>query len=473
MVVKNLKTFYMNSLHNFNFPDPPARIHLVGIKGQAMTGLAQLLKGHGYQITGSDVADVFTTDAVLKTNNITVFEGFDHQNITSDVNLVIYSTAYNTTHPELVEAASRGIPYIILPVAQQFLLSLAKQRVCVAGSHGKTTTTAMLSLILTEANLNPTALVGAPVAAWHANARMGADDIFVLEADEYQNKFQYYDATEAIVTNVDYDHPDVYANSEVYLQAFKDFVRKMPATGLLLLNADDVNTPSLISETDATVQTFGVTESATWRLANLQFVNHAMSFDLFFEEKFLTNLTLAYPGLHYAMDAVAALAMSIHLGADLSFAKRALAQYRGTSRRLEIIGHYNGALVLDDYAHHPTEMRATIDAIKQAYHDKRLILIFEPHTFSRTEALLTDFAKVLATVDKLYLPPIFASAREKRGTVTPEFLATTINQLGGHAVAYASFADILADLKSTVQETDVVLTMGAGDVWHIAHDLVQ
>lgn len=462
----------MNYSNNIQLPEPPAHIYLVGIKGQAMTALAQLLKHHGYKVSGSDVAEVFPTDKVLRHLGVFVHEGFSVDNVPADAALVVYSTAYKPEHPELVVAAERGIPLLSHPLLQRELLSLATNRVCVAGTHGKTTTSAMLARILEEAGLNPTALIGAPVAGWEANARAGGDEIFVLEADEYQNKLQYYDATHAVITSVDYDHPDVFRNLESYQQVFVDFIKKIPSEGYVLLCRDN-EAFALRSESVAQVETYGLHEASDWKIKNITYIETEMRFEVEHIGQSLGSFQLSYPGEHYALDATAALAMAIRLGAEVDACRTALRHYRGTSRRLERIGNYNDAPVFDDYAHHPSEISPTLRALRDAYPGRRLVVVFEAHTFTRTEALLSQFATALAEADVLYIPPIFGSAREQRGTINEQTFAEAINIAGGHATPVANFEIALALLRDTITENDVVVTMGAGDVWKIAKSLTN
>lgn len=453
-------------------PEAPARIHLVGIKGQAMTALAQILQGHGYEVTGSDVDEIFPTDAVLRRLGVSVTEGFSPDNISKDVALVVYSTAYNVTHVELQQAAKLDIPTLPHPLLQAELMSIAANRVCVAGTHGKTTTSAMLSRILEDADLNPTALIGAPVSGWNANARSGGDDVFVLEADEYQNKLQYYTPTHSIVTSVDFDHPDVFPDMSAYKQVFVDFVKKMPSTAYLLL-AHQAGSMELADSTAAQIETYGLKENSNWLIANIQFSDGQMKFEIQHNGESLGIFELAYTGVHYALDATAAVAMAQKFGVSTEQCKKTLRSYKGTARRQEKIGEYKGALVFDDYAHHPAEISLTIDAFKDTYPGRRLLVVFEAHTYTRTEALLEDFAIALAKADFVCIPPIFGSAREDRGKITPQGFADAINRAGGNAKAKNDFDHVLSCLKGEIKEGDIVVTMGAGDVWQVAKELAQ
>lgn len=458
---------------NVKLPDAPARIHLVGIKGQAMAGLAQLLQSHGYTVTGSDVAETFPTDAVLRKLNIPVAENFSAENITKDISLVVFSTAYNEAHIELQQAGKLGIPTLPHPLLQKELLSFSANRVCVSGTHGKTTTSAMLARILEDATLDPTALIGAPVAGWGTNARPGGDNIFVLEADEYQNKLQYYDATHVILTSVDYDHPDVFPTKADYQQVFKDFVARIPQSGYFLYFNEDPDVVALTNLVNAEGESYGLKEGSDWLIANIKFAEGGTEFEVIHKRNSLGVFKISYSGIHYALDATASIAMAIKLGASVDQCKKTLRSYQGTARRQEKIGMYNEALVFDDYAHHPAEIQPTIEAFRKAYPGQRLIVVFEAHTYTRTEALLPDFATALSKADLVYIPPIFGSAREKKGNITPEFFAGAINDVGGKAESRESLSEILNALRKNVKPGDVVVTMGAGDVWQVAKKLVN
>lgn len=438
-----------------------------------MVALAEVLQGLGYQITGSDVAEVFPTDVVLKKLSILYHEEFAANNIGEDVRGIVYSTAYGLDHIERRAAAERGLaewsaPQIIGQLTERF-----SKTVAVAGSHGKTTTTSMLGLMLEDGGIDPTVMVGSPVAKWGSSARLGKSDWFVLEADEYQNKLALYHPCYAIVTNVDYDHPDFFKTKENYEQVFKDFISKISPDGLLVLCADDPFTPTLSEMTKARVITVGFSEAADWQIQNLLIGETQTRFSIKVGSETIFNIALPVVGLQYAIDATAAMVVAVEAGVSVERLRQTLATYHNTKRRLETWGSYHGAQVIDDYAHHPTEIWVTLDGLKKAHPNAKLWCIFESHTFSRTRAFLDNFAKALSLADHVLLYPVFSSAREHVASITNEDLASAVNAINANkAVAVNDLAGIKAAL-SEVSPNDLIITMGAGDVWKVAQVLTK
>ena len=444
------------------FFDPPARIHLIGVKGVAMTGVAELLLQQGYVVTGSDTAEVFPTDAVLKRLSIVCANGFAADHVGPGVAAVIYSTAYGSEHVERRAASAQGIPQWSYPEFIGWLFNSHRHAIAVAGSHGKTTTTALLARLLEEGGLDPTAVVGSTVSEWGSNARLGRSSWFVLEADEYQNKFQYYRPRYLIITNVDYDHPDFFSTPAHYEEVFLKFAATLP-----LLNR-------LQAATRAPLVTYGEKPEDTWQLVNVRLTEDGTMFDVMKQGKPYGVCRMSLSGLAYALDALGALALADASGVPSDIALRTLARFRGTARRLEYRGEYRGALVIDDYAHHPAEIRATLTALRQRYPGRRLWCVFQPHTFSRTSTFLQEFAQALAEADQVVLLPIYSSVREAQGTVSHETLVQAINLVAsGLAWAVASHEAAVALLKREAAPHDIIVTMGAGDVWQVGQRLLQ
>lgn len=455
------------------FPDPPAILHLIGLKGVAMTALAEILQGQGYTVVGSDTSEVFPTDKVLKKLNIHCVKGFSAENIGPDTAAIIYSTAYLPDHIERRTAHGRGIAEWSYPEVVGILFTMYQQSIAVTGSHGKTTTTAMLARILEEGGLDPTAIVGSTVIDWGRNARLGHSPWFVLEADEYQNKFQYYAPRHLIVTNVDYDHPDYFPNVESYQKVFIDFVAKLPAWGTLIIWGEEPLLHQIIANCKAMVITYGEGEKNDWRLADAT-VSDATNFKVIKKGNTYGSFTIHIAGFHYALNAMGAIAMADAAGVNAEAIARALKNFRGTARRLEYSGEFNDAIIIDDYAHHPTEITATIKALRARYPGKRLWCVFQAHTFSRTNAFLSHFAKALSAADQVILPPIYASARESSGTINNQTIAKAINKLSAHKAQTVRSLEEAADiLRRVLKSDDVVVTMGAGDVWRVAEMIMS
>lgn len=453
---------------NKQFPDPPATLHFVGLKGVAMTALAEILQGQGYAIAGSDTTEAFFTDQVLKNLNIHCAQGFAAENIGHGVAAVVYSTAYVRDHIERSEARKRGIPEWSYPEVVGFLMAMHARSIAVAGSHGKTTTTAMLARMLEEGGLNPSAIVGSTVIDWGRNARLGASPWFVLEADEYQNKFQFYSPRHLIITNIDYDHPDYFPNVESYRNVFIDFVKRLPVDGTLIVWGEEPLKSDLRANCSAKFLTYGEDEKNDWRLVDVVIADDA-KFKVLKNGNFYGDFTIPVAGFHYALNALGAMVMADAAGVGRGDIARALKNFRGTARRLEYRGEFNGTIIFDDYAHHPTEIRATIRSLRARYSNHRLWCVFQPHTFSRTSAFFSEFVRALDGADKVILPPIYASARETSGEISNEAIAEAVNNLSpGKAQAVRSVEEAADILRGILKDGDVVVTMGAGDVWRVA-----
>lgn len=455
------------------FPDPPARLHFIGLRGVGMTALAQILQGHGYTITGSDSPDSFAFAPVLEQLGIHCAIGFDAAHVTHDVAGIIYSTAYPAEHPERRAAAAQGIPSWSYPEAVGFIMSLYEQSIAVAGSHGKTTTSALLSRMLEEGLVDPTALIGSTVVDWGRNARIGKSEWFVLEADEYQDKFQYYQPRHAIITNIDFDHPDFFKDVESYEQTFMRFAQRLPANGTLAVWGEEPSLAKLKAVALAPIITYGSGTANDWQLQDVQISSEQTTFSVVKQGETFGTFTINFPGEHYALNALGAMVLADRAGVRVEAIARALKYYRGTARRLEAKGEYRGAILLDDYAHHPTEIAATLRGLRARYPEARIWCVFQSHTYTRTAAFLEDFGKSLAIADEIVVLPTYGSAREAEGPVTTEALVDAVQQTSGgkarEVVDHAAAAKLLA---SELSAGDVMVTMGAGDIWQV-HNLLQ
>src|SRR3989344_3655238 len=375
----------MRNMNNHKtFPDPPARLHFIGIKGVAMTALAEIMKGQGYEISGSDVDERFQTDNVLKKLGISFIEGFSKDNIAPDTGAVIYSTAYEENHIERKTASARGLPTWSYPEVAALLFQIYQNGIAVAGSHGKTTTAAILSSILIEAGLDPTAIIGSTVTNWGSNAKVGKSQWFILEADEYQNKLGYYNPRFVLLTNIDYDHPDYFQSESDYEKVFLDFVEKIPNGGALIVWGGEPFLSKLREITKAPIITYGAEKNNDWQLSNVRISDRGTEFAVCGKDGINHQFIIPYPGFHYALNACGAIALASYIGIAISIMQKAIALFQGTARRLEKYGEYNGAIIIDDYAHHPTEIKATLLGLKERYAGRNLICAFHPHTYTRT-----------------------------------------------------------------------------------------
>ncbi|MEK7494194.1 MAG: cyanophycin synthetase [Patescibacteria group bacterium] len=429
------------------------KIHMVGVKGVGMTALAQVLTANGFSVNGSDVQDEFMTDEVLARLGVAVTD-FSAQNIRNN-DVVVHSNAYSEENNEEIKAAiDAHTPIFSYPEVVAELFN-AHHGIAIAGSHGKTTTTAMLSHLLHYAQRNVTAIVGSKVINWGCGALAGdlknTDALFVLEADEYKEAFLNYHPKGAIITNIDYDHPDYYRRPEDYQAAFVKFAASIAPNGFLVIGDSD----TALSE---------IARSAACKVIVMR-------------KDDMMHFALQTPGEHNQQNANLAYRVALELGVPAHSAREGLEDFKGTARRLEYIGEAHTAPVFDDYAHHPTEVKATLGALKEKYPKKRIIAIFQPHTYSRTKALFNDFARAFEDADIVVLAGVYASAREKKegseNEVDMEAMTAMINKdKKNKAVFIEDIMQIPAYISKRLGADAVVVTLGAGDVWKVGKALV-
>ena len=426
-----------------------------------MTALAQVLQARGVRVSGSDIATHFFTEEVLHAANISFVEGFAAAHLPVDVDLVIVSTAYGNDHVEIVAARARSIPVLTYPEAVAMLFN-AGRGIAVCGTHGKTTTTAMLGLVLAATGYDPTVIVGSAVPQFGGNARVGKSNLIVLEADEYQNKLQHYQPHGVVLTAIEYDHPDFFPTFASYVDAFRAFVRRIPPEGFLVACVDDPTVREVMGEARCLVIPYGLSAHAAVPTQQSVFGREALG-----------ATTLRVPGEHNIQNALGALAAAETLGASRDAACAALATFQGTKRRFEVLGEWSGVVVVDDYAHHPTEIRVTLAAARDRYGDRSLRCVFQPHTFTRTIALRDAFVHAFPGVTKVYLMDIYGSTREQHGGITAAELAGEISAGGTPATAIGGVAATVRAVLADVQPGDVVLCLGAGENDQVARGLAE
>ncbi len=445
-------------------PEPPARIHFIGIGGIGMSGLAAVLHEQGYVVTGSDSGSNAQTEQ-LKLRGVEIQRGHDERENASQADLIVVTAAVKD-NPEIVAARDAGIPII----KRALLLGLlAQQKTCVAvaGSHGKSSTCGMLVTALDALGAEPSYFVGAVVDSSGSNAAWTQGEQIVVEADEYDRSFWTLHPDIAIVTNIEFDHPDLFTQ-ESYDEAFARFVGQIVPGGALVARGDDPGLarilPGLAIE-PIQVITFGDDAGCAWRIARKDDGWYVTP-----REGHPIRLDLRVPGKHNVMNAVAALAVLTRLGFGPLESAAALGTFGGVGRRFDLAGEAAGVTVIDDYAHHPTEIAATLEAARDRFPDRRIWAIFQPHTFSRTKALLDDFATALAVADEIVLLDIYAARESDDGTVSSIDLQRLI---GPRAQVIGGVSDVVPAVYPLLQEGDVVLTIGAGDVTHAAPALVR
>ncbi|MFH0951040.1 MAG: UDP-N-acetylmuramate--L-alanine ligase [bacterium] len=451
------------------------KVYIIGIEGGGTSSLACLYKNMGLAVSGSDEGDHFFAD-VLKTANIPVFDKFSATNLPSDADLIVYSSAYHQgSNAEMTAALASG--KTILSYAET-IADLFKQKfgIAVCGSHGKTTTTAWLGYVLHQAGLEPSMIVGAKVLQLPAGL-IGQSDYLIVEADEYQNKLRLYEPKITLLNNIDYDHPDYFLTREDYEQAFVDFLKKMPAEGVLIANNDDEAIKRLVPHNFVgRLITYSLTDDTTDYLAtDIRLDNVTQHFKVSQAGKLLGECTIGLLGQHNVSNALAVIAVCLHLGLDWNTITQHLAAFLGTARRLQALGEFNGVVVLDDFGHHPTEIKATISAVRQLYPEKRLVVVFHPHTFSRTKALFNDFLTCFTNVDELIILDIYASARETANIISSAELVEKIKEQDSRIdVKYIpTLAGAEDYLRNNLKPDQVLLLLGAGNIFEIGYHLTN
>ena len=449
-------------------------IHMIGIGGTSMSGIATILKKWGFYVTGSDANQSELVDKLIE-NNIPVIIGHDLENI-KRANLVVYSAAIPEDDVEMLEAKRLGIQTMERSTFLGLITKAYKNTICVSGTHGKTTTTSMLSVCFLEAKKDPTIQVGAILKQIGGNYRVGNSDCFILESCEYVESFLKFHPRTEVILNIDNDHLDYFKDLDHIKNAFVKFVKLLPEEGLLVVNADDENCASLYKNTTAKIVTFGINnEKCNFVARNIAYDNNGFPlFDVYRNNTFYKSIKLSVPGLHNVYNALACIATCHEYGIEKETIKTALAKYTGAHRRFELVGETNGAYVYDDYGHHPTEIKAVYDAMKKKKYNRSWV-VFQPHTYSRTKNLLADFAQVLSGFDNIIVTDIYA-AREKNtlGISSTDLVnQININRIGKKAIYMSDFNEIAKYIRDRVMPNDIVLTIGAGTVTNIGPMLVN
>ncbi|MEQ9618187.1 MAG: UDP-N-acetylmuramate--L-alanine ligase [Deltaproteobacteria bacterium] len=446
------------------------RIHFVGIGGIGMSGIAELLINMGYKVTGSDLRESGTIDR-LRNLGASVSVGHSAENV-HGAGVVVISSAVNNRNPEVIEAESLGIP--VIPRAQM-LAELMRLRygIAVAGSHGKTTTTTMISAVLSHGGLDPTIVVGGKVKALGTNARLGKGNFMVVEADESDGSFLLLSPVISVLTNIDEEHMDHYNGIRELEQAFSSFLDKIPFYGLSVVCVDCPRVSAISKGFEKRSITYGFSPEAELRAENVNISGFKTEFEVFLNNSRLGEISLQVPGRHNAQNALAAIAVGMELGMDFAQLRQGLLEYTGIDRRLQIKGRGGDVLVLDDYAHHPSEIKATIDALKDSGAG-RIVAIFQPHRYSRTSRLFKEFTSVLREIDVLFLLDIYAAGEEPIEGVTSESLFRSVKEAGHKNVFYSNGSnDVEASVLNLLKPGDVVITLGAGNVWTIGEKIAE
>ena len=447
-------------------------VHFVGIGGIGMSGIAEVLVNLGFRVSGSDQKRSTVTDR-LQLMGVEFTEGHNGENIT-DAQVVVRSTAVRDDNPEIVAAHRRSIP--VIPRAEMLaeLMRLKPHSVAVAGSHGKTTTTSMVATVLGHAGLDPTIVVGGVVGAFGSNAHLGTSDLMVVEADESDRSFLMLTPTIAVVTNIDREHMDYYHDMDDVRTCFTNFVNKVPFYGASVLCLDDPNVQAIIPHIERRRMTYGLSAQADVSAHGIRYdQNFGSKFNVWRSGNDMGEIELRVPGLHNVYNSLAAIAVGLELEVPFAQIAEALGSFLGAGRRFQYKGDVGGVLVIDDYGHHPTEIKATLAAAKIGSGGRRIVVLFQPHRYSRTHDLMEEFARSFNNADTLFVTDIYAASEEPIEGVTAETLTEAVKRFGHKDTRYIGPVENgPATLREFVQPGDLVLTLGAGTVSRVSEQLL-
>lgn len=449
-------------------------IHFIGIGGSGMSGIAEVLVNLGFNVTGSDLASNSVT-ARLQVAGAAVYQGHQKENLT-DADVVVVSSAVNEANPEVKEARARGIPVVPRALMLAELMRF-RQGIAVAGTHGKTTTTSLIASILAEAGMDPTYVIGGKLESANANAKLGTGEYIVAEADESDASFLHLTPVMAVVTNIDADHMDTYEHSFDKLKtAFVDFVQQLPFWGMAVVCVDDANIREILPRLTKPVMTYGFSETARVRAINVFADNGQMHFTVQRINGVTTefDVTLNLPGKHYVLNALAAIAIASELNVPDAAMIKALKEFKGVGRRFERYGEVNSPAggtftLIDDYGHHPVEMQAVIAAARGAFPDRRLVLAFQPHRYTRTRDCFEDFVKVLSSADAVLLTEVYSAGEAPIVAADGRSLVRAVRVAGKVEPLFVeTTTELPQEIVNVVKDGDVVIVMGAGSIGQVA-----
>ncbi len=448
-------------------------IHMVGIGGIGMSGMAEILIQRGYKVTGSDGASNETTDR-LKELGATIYQGHAPENI-EGADVVVYTSAVKATENEETKAALENrIPTI---KRAEMLAELMKMKfgIGVAGTHGKTTTTTMIGHVTQDGNYDPTIMVGGKVHSFDkTNAVVGKGDVIVVEADEFDRTFLRLTPSIAIITNIEAEHLDIYDDLEDVKGAFIDYANKVPFYGAVIVCLDDPNVRSILPDLERRIISYGLSPQAQVRAVDIQMNQFTSTFTVMNDDQKLGVITLKAPGDHNVKNALAAVATGIELNIDFKLIKQGLERYQGVFRRFQKKVEEQGVMVIDDYAHHPTEVAATLNAARKGWPDRRIVAVFQPHLYSRTQDLYKEFGLSFSDAEVLLITDVYPSREKPIEGVTGKLISDTAEQYGHKNVIYVEDkADVTATLKEISKAGDIIITMGAGDIYKYGEEFAN
>lgn len=451
--------------------EKPAAIHFIGIGGISMSGLAEILMDEGFKVTGSDAKKSELTEH-LRERGVTVLYGQCADNIQDDIDVAVYTAAVPPNNPEFMAAQVKGIPMLTRAELLGQMMKNYKYAIGISGTHGKTTTTSMVTEILLQADTDPTISVGGILNSIGGNIRVGSSELFVTEACEYTNSFLSFFPTMEVILNIEEDHLDFFKDIEDIRHSFRLFAERLPVTGLLVINSGIERYEEITDGLSCKVITCGMCPSSDYSAANIVYSQMARpTFDLLIGGEKAAEITLGVPGEHNVHNALAAIALCMELGIPIEAVSEGLYKYTGTNRRFEKKGELAGITIIDDYAHHPKEIAATLSAAENYPHHK-IWCVFQPHTYTRTKAFLDQFAQELAKADVVVLADIYAAREADTLGVSSADIAERIEKLGTEVHYLSSFDEIETFILENCVHGDLLITMGAGDIVKVGEKLL-
>ena len=459
-------------MYKINFGQP-IHIHFIGIGGISMSGLAEILLEEGFTISGSDAKESPLTDK-LASEGVQISYPQSAANITSGIDVVVYTAAIHEDNPEFAAAKNTGLPMLSRAELLGQIMDNYVNSVAVAGTHGKTTTTSMLSQVLLAADSDPTISVGGILKAIHGNIRVGHSDVFLTEACEYTNSFLNFHPKYSLILNIEEDHLDFFKDLADIRHSFRRFAENTAEGGTIIINGAIADYEEIVKDLPVSVVTYGLTEACDYYPSDITFDEKGCAtYTAMHQGRALTSVKLNIPGMHNVSNSLAVIAAALSLKIELSTITSGISQFTGTDRRFELKGMYkDGVTVIDDYAHHPTEIAATLTAA-QNYPHKRIICVFQPHTYTRTKAFLKDFAKALSLADVIVLADIYAARETDTLGISSKNIEDDLKALGKEAYYFPSFDEIENFLQKKCMNGDLLITMGAGDVVKIGENLLM
>lgn len=448
-----------------------SQIHFIGIGGISMSGMAEILISEGYKVSGSDSKDSLIVNR-LKNLGAKIYINHDENNV-NGADLIVYTDAIPSDNKELEKGRENGIPLIDRATFLGALLKNYKNSIAVSGTHGKTTTTSMLSTILNRSTLDPTILLGGELDEIGGNVRLGSKDFMLTEACEYKGNILKYFPSMAIILNIDEDHLDYFKSMDHIVDTFVQYGKNLSEDSYLVINSDDPGAKKVINSTKAKVTTFGIHGDYDYKAENIKFSNEGFpSYTLNIKGHGKYSINLSVMGTHNIYNSMASIAAAHIYGIPMEDIQKNITQYTGVHRRLELKGYYKGVKVIDDYAHHPTEIKATLNALNSSKAGN-IYCVFQPHTFTRTKLLLNSFAESFNGADKIIITDIYAAREKDNGVVHSKDLKNAIVSKGLDAIYLKTFSEIETYLKNNTKENDIIVTMGAGNIYSVGESILK